>query len=265
MAAPEQGAFRVSISLPIISLFGFSAGSSGPAGIAGSIGSSLAAQAQLLDPVDWEQVAIIAGRLCLAVLLGSLVGIERALRDKPAGFRTNVLICVGACVFTISSMALSEPMVDKTRIAAQIVSGVGFLGAGAILRDAKSVIGLTTAATIWALAAIGMACGFGEIVLAIAGTGFILSVLVLFPALGRAIELGRAVEEYRLSTARAPERIDEIEVLLSESNLKLVVSEIFEEEDNLVFSIRALGPYDDHRRFRRKMLLNREWRLCEVH
>jgi len=219
---------------------------------------------QNVAAMGWEQVGIVMGRLSLAALLGSLVGIERALRDKPAGFRTNVLICVGACVFTISSMALSDIGVDKTRIAAQIVSGVGFLGAGAILRDAKTVIGLTTAATIWALAAIGMACGFGEILLAVGGTVFILAVLVLFPALGRAIELGRAVEEYRLATARIPNRIDEIEQLVRDSHLKLLDSEIFEEQDHIVFAIRVLGPYKEHARFRRKMLMNSDWRVCEV-
>ena len=82
----------------------------------------------LADASALPATALI-GRLALAILLGSAIGFERSLRDKPAGFRTNVLICIGACVFTIASQALGDPMVDKSRIAAQIVSGVGFWGA----------------------------------------------------------------------------------------------------------------------------------------
>jgi putative Mg2+ transporter-C (MgtC) family protein len=98
----------------------------------------------------------------LAVVLGGAIGLERELRGKPAGLRTNVLICLGAAVFTIISKQMAEGHADSiTRIAAQIVTGIGFLGAGAIIQDRGSVHGLTTAATIWLVASIGMACGAG--------------------------------------------------------------------------------------------------------
>ncbi len=98
--------------------------------------------------------------IVLAALLGAGIGLERELSGKAAGLRTNLLICLGASVFTIISreMAIGTSS-EITRIAAQIVTGVGFLGAGAIIQDRRSVHGLTTAATIWLVASIGMACG----------------------------------------------------------------------------------------------------------
>ena len=106
-------------------------------------------------------------RLLLATVLAGLIGIEREVRDQPAGFRTHMLVSLGACLFTIVSAYagefLGDPSVsyDPTRIAAQIVTGIGFLGAGAIIRYGMSVRGLTTAASLWVVAAIGMAIGFG--------------------------------------------------------------------------------------------------------
>jgi putative Mg2+ transporter-C (MgtC) family protein len=108
--------------------------------------------------------------MLLAVALGAVIGLERQLRSKPAGLRTNVLICLGAAVFTIISKQMAEPGGSFTRIAAQIVTGVGFLGAGAIIQDQGGVHGLTTAATIWIVASIGMACGAGFYSLAIMST-----------------------------------------------------------------------------------------------
>ena len=121
-------------------------------------------------PIEWE-VEIIA-RLLLSVGLGAVIGIERESLNKSAGFRTHVLVAVGACLFM--TISLSVPFVkyptdavvdyriaDSSRIAAQIVSGIGFLGAGAIMRSGMNVRGLTTAASLWAIAAIGMAAGAG--------------------------------------------------------------------------------------------------------
>lgn len=98
--------------------------------------------------------------VALACALGAVIGLEREIRGKAAGLRTNVLICLGASVFTIISRQMGAGyMESNTRIAAQIVTGVGFLGAGAIIQDRGGVHGLTTAATIWLVASVGMACG----------------------------------------------------------------------------------------------------------
>jgi len=98
--------------------------------------------------------------IILAVVFGGAIGLERQIKGKPAGLRTNILICLGAAVFTIISERMAAGQSDSiTRIAAQIVTGIGFLGAGAIIRDRGGIHGLTTAATIWLVASVGMACG----------------------------------------------------------------------------------------------------------
>jgi putative Mg2+ transporter-C (MgtC) family protein len=127
-------------------------------------------------------------RLVLAAALGGLVGFERELRDREAGIRTHLLVALGAALFTIISafgfhefLANGGSVVraDPSRIAAQIVTGIGFLGAGAIIREGLSVRGLTTAATLWVVAAIGMACGAGYYWPAVAAT--LLTIVALWP------------------------------------------------------------------------------------
>jgi putative Mg2+ transporter-C (MgtC) family protein len=116
--------------------------------------------------------------IILAVVFGAAIGLEREVRGKAAGLRTNVLICLGAAVFTIISRHMGGGQQGSvTRIAAQIVTGVGFLGAGAIIRDRAGIYGLTTAATIWLVASIGMACGAGFHLLAAISS--LIAVLVL--------------------------------------------------------------------------------------
>lgn len=125
-------------------------------------------------------------RLVLALVLGALVGWERELQQMPAGFRTHALVSLGSGVFTvISGYAFSGASADPTRIAAQIVSGIGFLGGGAILRHGGSVRGLTTAASLWAVAAIGMAAGAGLFIVAVGGTLLVIVTLELFQRLER--------------------------------------------------------------------------------
>src|SRR5208282_1350070 len=100
----------------------------------------------------------IVGRLLLAFVLGGAVGLERELRHKPAGLRTNMLICFGSALFTIISYEMAGNVGgDHTRIAAQIIPGIGFIGAGVVIRDRGSVMGITSAATIFVMASIGMA------------------------------------------------------------------------------------------------------------
>jgi len=108
---------------------------------------------------SWPHILL---RLTVAAALGGSIGLERELRERQAGLRTHLVVCVGSALFTlVSAYAFTGPRVDPTRISAQIVSGIGFLGAGAIIRQGLSVRGLTTAATLWLVAAIGMAAGAG--------------------------------------------------------------------------------------------------------
>jgi putative Mg2+ transporter-C (MgtC) family protein len=119
-------------------------------------------------------------RMLLAAILGGCIGIQRERRGKPAGLRTNMLICIGSAMFTILSSSLASAFGgDHTRIAAQIVPGIGFIGAGSILRERGSVTGLTTAATIFVAAAVGMAAGGGMPLIAVFTTIMVLLALSL--------------------------------------------------------------------------------------
>lgn len=119
--------------------------------------------------------------LFVAALLGAIVGLEREFDGKPAGLRTNMLICIGAAAFTVLSVHLETGQNGSpSRIAAQIVSGIGFLGAGAIIQDRGGVQGLTTAASIWLVASIGVACGSGQYAVATVTTILALLALVVF-------------------------------------------------------------------------------------
>lgn len=120
----------------------------------------------------------LALRISVALLLGLAIGAERELRGHPAGLRTMALIAAGSCMFTGLGLIPEFPKTaDPTRIAAQIVTGVGFLGAGSILRQGELVRGLTTAASIWVAASLGMAVGFGYYALAIFVTVVVVAVL----------------------------------------------------------------------------------------
>jgi putative Mg2+ transporter-C (MgtC) family protein len=124
-------------------------------------------------------------RLALAAGLGGAIGLEREFRRKPAGLRTNMLIALGSALFAILSVELGTAAGSPDRVAAQVVTGIGFLGAGAILRSGENIHGLTTAATIWVNAAIGMAAGLGAYAAAAGGATLTLVVLALLPFLER--------------------------------------------------------------------------------
>jgi putative Mg2+ transporter-C (MgtC) family protein len=116
-------------------------------------------------------------RLVLAAFLGGLIGLERELKHKPAGLRTNMFICFGAAMFTVLSFRFTEGIGDPTRIASNIIPGIGFIGAGSILHSRGAVSGLTTAATLFVVASIGMAAGGGQYLPAIFATLVILLAL----------------------------------------------------------------------------------------
>ena len=130
----------------------------------------------------------LISRLLTAALLGALLGFEREMRQKSAGLRTNILIALGSALFTLMSYELAEGFsADPSRVAAQIVTGIGFLGAGAIMRTDSGVQGLTTAATVWVNAAVGVAAGGGEYHLAFIATAVTLAALLVLQPLERII------------------------------------------------------------------------------
>ena len=137
--------------------------------------------------------------MALAVVFGAMVGFERELHGKAAGLRTNMLICLGAAVFTIIAREISSPGSEEvlSRMTAGIVTGVGFLGAGAIIRDRAGVAGLTTAAGIWVVAAIGIACGSGMYMTAFMAVLFTLIVLWVLHPLEAVMRKKQKDQQYR--------------------------------------------------------------------
>jgi putative Mg2+ transporter-C (MgtC) family protein len=131
------------------------------------------------------QLAVPIGiKVLIAILCGGLIGLERELKNKPAGIKTSILVCLGSALYTIISLLIAQSFSDSgyhgdpARVCAQIVSGIGFIGAGAIMQSRASIVGLTTAATIWVVAAIGMCIGCGYPVVA-----FVFTMTVLFTLL----------------------------------------------------------------------------------
>lgn len=159
-------------------------------------------------------------KILLSVLAGGLIGVEREFRDKAAGFRTLIFICLGACMFTMLSARLALDK-DPTRIAANIVTGIGFLGAGVILRDGGRVVGLTTAATIWLTAALGMGIGGGYYLLA----GFLalvaMIVLWIFPLFEQWVDNIREERTYEVVCPVSAEKLIHLEEAFSRAGLKV--------------------------------------------
>jgi putative Mg2+ transporter-C (MgtC) family protein len=167
-------------------------------------------------------------RLVVAALLGLAVGFEREIHGHPAGLRTHMLVSSGSALFTVLSAYAfrdvgTDPAnpIDPTRIAAQIVSGIGFLGAGAILKDGIVIRGLTTAASLWATSAVGMAAGAGEYVIAAVATGTILVSLWPINALAERLH-GTAVPEIQLRLAMEHlESLGEVSTILVGARLEI--------------------------------------------
>lgn len=127
------------------------------------------------------ELGMIFGKLFLSCILGGLIGYEREARHKSAGLRTNILVCLGSCLVMMISVDIRDgTSADAARIAAQVVSGIGFLGAGAIMKEGLSVTGLTTAACLWVVAGVGLAVGLGFYAGALLTTFFVFSVLRVF-------------------------------------------------------------------------------------
>ena len=143
--------------------------------------------------------AAMVGHLLLAALLGGLVGLERQLRHKPAGLRTNMLICFGSALFTMISYDMAGNVGgDHTRIAAQIIPGIGFIGAGVVVRERGTIVGITSAATIFVMASIGMAVGAGMVWTATFATMFCLVALILLGKLEDRTGLVSRIMTFRL-------------------------------------------------------------------
>jgi putative Mg2+ transporter-C (MgtC) family protein len=155
-------------------------------------------------------------KLVLAAFLGGLIGLEREVKHRPAGLRTNLFICMGAAMFTLLSDQLAVIHIgDHTRIAAQIIPGIGFIGAGSILHARGDLVsGITTASTIFVVASVGMAVGGGQYLIAILATLLVLGVLLLLGGLERVVNLKLMVYAYEVAGATADQITNEINAAL---------------------------------------------------
>jgi putative Mg2+ transporter-C (MgtC) family protein len=180
-------------------------------------------------------------RLLLAAVLGGIIGLERALRRRPAGLRTNMFICFGAAMFTILSEELAgEFSGDHTRIAAQIIPGIGFIGAGSILHSKGGISGLTTAATLFVVASIGMACGGGLYLQATFATLLIFLALQVLGWMERQFNLKPLVMNYIVVTTKtADEIVAAVNSMLEDSDASLQGMRLskVDGKEKLVFSV----------------------------
>jgi putative Mg2+ transporter-C (MgtC) family protein len=186
-------------------------------------------------------------KLLLAVLLGGVIGLEREIAGKPAGLRTNILICIGAALLTDVSIEITRGKLpgtqlgDPSRLAAQIVSGIGFIGAGTIMQARGTVTGLTSAATIWVVAAIGITVGAGKYLEA---TGAGLLVAIVLAGLGTLEHKLRRARRVLGCTIRT--RIgfpaDELERALGASGIKILEKHVFDHAEDRVFELKLSGP-----------------------
>lgn len=200
------------------------------------------------------------GRLVLACVLGGAVGVEREAAGKPAGLRTNILICVGAALITeisvvITTLAEGGGRGDPGRLAAQIVSGIGFIGAGTILQARGRIIGLTSAATLWVVAAVGIAIGARQYTVAIGATTLIILTLFALPSLENAFRQRRVDRRYTVAVDPTMESLAMVEEKLKGFGLRARIESIDKERDLFHLVIRAIGPLDGHERAVRMMAI----------
>jgi putative Mg2+ transporter-C (MgtC) family protein len=196
---------------------------------------------------EWELYI----RLVVAAGLGGAVGLERELRDQPAGFRTHMLVAMGSCLFALVSAYGVEALLadggavrtDPTRIAAQIVSGIGFLGAGAILRYGTTVRGLTTAASLWVVAAIGMAAAFGAYLLSLATAALTLVALFGLRPLRSWMVRGLKKEHEELVLDVGPElELEDLVRDVRQAGLRIDHLRVDEEEGNRTVRLFVAVP-----------------------
>jgi len=200
--------------------------------------------AQLLQDLFVGLRLDLALKLGLAVLMGGAVGLERQIAGKPAGLRTNILICLGSALVMDLSMNLMGPdgrVGDPARMAAQVVTGIGFIGAGTIMQSKGTISGLTSAATIWTVAAIGLTIGAGFYVEGLGATAMVLIVLLVIGNLEHTLlRTQRTVP----MTIRAAVEADfaALDQLIQDSGLKVIDRDTYDHPRDRVFEMRVRGP-----------------------
>jgi putative Mg2+ transporter-C (MgtC) family protein len=184
----------------------------------------------------------------LALVIGSAIGAERELRSKSAGFRTLILICLGATLFTIFSQILGGEQ-NADRIASNVVVGIGFLGAGVIFKGDAGVTGITTAASIWLTAALGMGLGCGYYTASILGAVLVLVVLVLFATLEQYIDRYKQVRNYTIEYLYREGEQHRYEKKITEHRLTVITRKLRKNGNTIRGTWTAVGKEKDHLQF----------------
>lgn len=193
-------------------------------------------------------------KFLLAILLCGLIGLEREFRSKQAGLKTLIMMGLGATLFTILSIKIGAGSMD--RIASNIVTGIGFLGAGVIFKEDNQVKGLTTASVIWIVAAIGMAVGAGYYVQAISVTAIVLVSLLIFPFVEEAMERRHTKRIYRIVKEFDNEDLDKYEEYIRISNLRFIRGKQQLRDGKISGTWIAVGSPERHKKFVDRMLLD---------
>ena len=200
---------------------------------------------------------VICLRLLCAMLVGTAVGMEREFTHRPAGLRTHILVALGACVVSIlgemlfSHYAALGATPDPARLSAQVITGVGFLGAGTIMKEGANVKGLTTAAGVWAVACLGIASGFGFYALAIAGMLFTLATLTIFEGLQRKlIHYHSAEDRFAVVTGDLAAALEVINAASAGPNITIFDLNAAQAEDvyRITFRVWFVGRKNEQRR-----------------
>jgi putative Mg2+ transporter-C (MgtC) family protein len=182
-----------------------------------------------------------AAQVSVAFVIGAIIGLEREFRSKPAGFRTMILICVGSCLYTILSKEIGGASPD--RIASNIVTGIGFIGAGVIFKEGITVNGLTTAALIWVTAALGMAIGYHNYPLAIVVSAMVVIALFVLEPVQRFINRFHKVKDYRIKTISLGNNFkEELEKFFAANDMDFRCMKTVKENSDAVYIYRIGSP-----------------------
>ncbi|HYH16638.1 MAG TPA: MgtC/SapB family protein [Flavisolibacter sp.] len=192
-------------------------------------------------------IELFLKQLALVILVGGLIGAEREYFNKSAGFRTIILICLGSYLFTIFSISISGSTND--RIASNIVTGIGFIGAGVIYKDENRINGITTAATIWATAALGMGIASGLYNLVLISTGVILASLLLLTKLERFIDTLNQSRVYKIISPYKEELLTQYEERFRVYKLRYKRIKQTKIGENIIGTWQVLGPEKAHKLF----------------
>lgn len=204
-----------------------------------------------------------AAQVSFAFIIGAVIGIEREFRSKPAGFRTMILICVGSCLYTIISKEANSASTD--RIASNIVTGIGFIGAGVIFKEGITVNGLTTAALIWITAALGMAIGYHNYPLATVVSIMVVIVLFVLEPVQRYINRLHRVKDYRIKTNETGiEFKNELESFFKINHMTFRCMKIFKENMDAVYMYRISSPDRNYDQINHFLLAHKQVKSFEI-